>query len=206
VRLAYLRRVERPPHVPKPQLTFVHALHALHALPGYVPSPAETVITLFGERYAEVELDEAQRERQRARDRDELLAHASFVRALPPRALPLRAIDRPGLYLERILHELPWRVAPVAPRVLSLAGGAYEEVWTLNRTGLVAALRERGLGELAETYATYYGAGWRVFLSGEGVPDAVRAGVAALRAGIAIAEGAAPDAPVPLDPGVTLAP
>jgi hypothetical protein len=181
VRGAYLRRIARPLHLPKPQLTLVNTLHEL---PGYVPSPASTVRTLFGERYQAAALDAVGEAQQRERDRESLLAHREFLAAAP-----MRIIDRPVSYLGRILDELPWRVSPVAPRVLSLAGGGYDEVWTPNRTALVGMLRTRGFAPLAEAYEQYYLGAWRVVLGESGPEGAVRAGLEALRLGIEVAEG-----------------
>lgn len=181
VRVAYLRRVRDPLHLPKPQLTLVNALHEL---PGYVPSPASTVRTLFGEPYEGAAVDEAGEARQRERDRVSLLAHRDFLAAVA-----MRVIDRPGPYLARILDELPWRVSPVAPRVLSLAGGGYDEVWTPNRTALIGRLRARGFALLAEAYELYYLGAWRVFLGEAGPEEAVRAGLEVLRLGIEVAQG-----------------
>jgi hypothetical protein len=181
LRAGFLRRVPRPLHLPKPQLTLVAALHEL---PGYVPSPASTVVTLFGEPYEGAALGAEEQDAQRDRDGENLLAQRDFVEALP-----MRAIDRPGPYLRRILDELPWRVSPVAPRVLSVLGGTYEDVWSANRTMLVRALEARGQGALAEAYAGYYLAGWRVFRGDESaLLEAVRAGVRAMVLGQEVAQ------------------
>ncbi|MEX2229242.1 MAG: hypothetical protein WEB13_06330, partial [Dehalococcoidia bacterium] len=155
VERAFAARVAQPLHRPRPQLTFVSALHAL---PGYAPSPAGTVTTLAGEPYADAPLDEAQRAAQRVRDREQLLAHAAFLAELPR-----RAIDRPGHLIARLVEELAWRVSPTAPRVLSLGGDAYEDAWTMHRTALVRRLEAHGHAALARAYATYYLAGWDAF-------------------------------------------
>lgn len=178
---AYHARVVAPLHVPKPQLNI---LNMLEADADIVPSPASTVAVVFGEPYHELVLTEAQRGRQRARDREQLLASDAFIEALP-----LRAIDRPGVLLERLVSELSWRVSPVAPRALSVLGMAFEEAWSLNRTALVAALEARGVHALASAYARWYLGGWDTFLGGwEGGRGSalVRAGVEVLTLGRAL--------------------
>lgn len=184
---AYRRRVPAPLHVPKPQLVIANQLERDASI---LPSPAATVETLWGEAYREYALTEDEQAAQRARDRDELRhpAHLEFTKALP-----LRAIDRIGDRIVPLLGELNWRVSPVAPRVLEVAGVSYAEAWSLNRTRLVAALRERALVTLADCYQAYYLAGWRLFLEGaqgEAAGDVLRAGVEVVRLGARFAEGA----------------
>ena len=180
---AFRRRVPDALHVPKPQLVIANRLDRE---PGILPSPAATVTTLYGAPYQDRTLTEEEQAISRQRDRDELLAPRAFIAALPP-----RIIDRPGPYLEPLLSELNWRVSPVAPRVIELAGAPYVEAWSMNRTTLVAALIERGLIPLAEAYRAYYEAGWRRFLEGQGgapTREVLRAGVEVLRLGAAFAE------------------
>ncbi len=180
---AFRRRMPDALHIPKPQLVLANRLDRE---PGILPSPASTVTTLFGEPYEARILTEAEQALSRQRDRDELLAPRAYVEGLP-----LRIIDRPGPYLEPLLSELNWRVSPVAPRVIELAGVSYDETWSMNRTSLVAALIEAGQAELARAYRSYYEAGWRRFLDGEGdAPsrEVLRAGVEVMRLGIAFAE------------------
>ncbi|MCC6236491.1 MAG: hypothetical protein IT299_02830 [Dehalococcoidia bacterium] len=180
---AFRRRVPDPLHVPKPQLVLANRLDRE---PGILPSPAATVTTLYGEPYEDRTLTEEEQAVSLRRDREELLAPRAFIEALP-----LRVIDRPGPYLEPLLNELNWRVSPVAPRVVELAGTPYAETWSMNRTRLVSALIEAGQPSLAEAYRAYYEAGWRRYLEGEGgVPsrDVLRAGVEVMRLGAAFAE------------------
>ena len=174
---AYRQRVPRPLHIPKPQ--FVVA-NQLDALPDIMPSPAETVATLWGEPYHERLLTEEERAGQRARSREQLSVHDAFLEALP-----LRVIDRPGALSAALLGEMNWRLSPVAPRVLESLGVPYEVVWSLNRTALVGALEERGLHELAAAYAAYYLVGWDAFLAG---PEGRETGSAlpVLRAGVRV--------------------
>lgn len=190
VERAYDARVSLPLHRPKPQLTFVSALHALA---DYVPSPPATVLTLAGDAPPALTLDEATRAAQRVRDRENLLGNAAFLDALPR-----RAVDRPGALIERLVDELSWRVSPVAPRVLSLNGDAYEDVWSLNRSALVRRLEAAGREGLATAFVGYYLAGWRVFHATRGghgeraieaMRDALVSGTEVLRLGIAAAEG-----------------
>lgn len=179
---AFRRRVGQPLHVPKPQLSIVNTLRDL---PGYVESPAATVETLFGEPYRAADPSAEQAASVRDRDRESLRQHDEFLAALG-----LRAIDRPGPYLRRIFDELPWRVSPVAPRVLSASGGGYDEVWSANRTRLVAMLESRGFDALARAYVSYYEAAWRLLRDEDAaLRDAVQAGVAVIRLGGELAGG-----------------
>lgn len=186
---AYRRRVPHSLHVPKPQ--FVVANH-LDTQPSILPSPASTVATLFGAPYEDRRLTDEERAAQRARSREQLGIHAAFVEALP-----LRVIDRPGRLSAVIVGDLNWRISPVAPRVLECLGVPYEETWSLNRTALVRALEERGLDELARTYADYYLAGWEAFLGGEAGHEGgsalpvLRHGVRVIELGMAFAAGLA---------------
>ncbi len=183
---AYAARLPDPLHIPKPQLVIANRLERDA---GILPSPATTVRTLFGAPYEARSLTAEEQATSRVRDRAELLAHGGFLAALP-----LRVIDRPGPYLEPLLGELNWRVSPVAPRVLELAGAAYEDAWSMNRATLVAVLRALGrplLDALAGAYVAYYEAGWRRFRDGHGgaaTRETVRAGVEVVRLGAACAE------------------
>jgi hypothetical protein len=168
---AYTRRMPGALHVPKPQFV---VSNRLDQDPGILPSPGNTVETLYGEAYPARAITEEEQAVSRARDRELLEVNAAFLGPLP-----LRAIDRLGGHVSGLLGELNWRVSPVAPRVLELLGVPYGEAWSLNRTELVAALRERERGELADAYERYYLAGWRRFLEG----DAGSAGLEVLRQG-----------------------
>jgi hypothetical protein len=184
VRGAYERRVPGALHMPKPQLTFVDRLHRM---PGYVPSPRAAVRVVYGEDYPDYRLTDGEREDQRRRDRENLLVHGDWLAALP-----LRAIDSPGAVAARLVHESAWRVGPVAARVLSLDRMPYEQAWTLNRTRLIAELRARGFGAIADPFEAYYLRGWDMFLegaSGDGTLATLRAGAEAITAAAELAGG-----------------
>jgi hypothetical protein len=175
---AYRRRIPSALHLPKPQLVITNRLEQD---PTVLPSPASTVETLLGEPYASASLSEEQRAISLQRGRETLLQARDFARALP-----MRIIDRPGQHIAQLLGEIGWRVSPTAPRVLELLGAPYEEAWTLNRTELVHALRERGQDVLAEAYQAYYLAGWRRFVEGwetGAALDVLRHGAEVLRLG-----------------------
>ncbi len=176
---AYRRRIPEPLHVPKPQFVISNQLDAL---PDIAPSPAETVTTLWGEPYHSRTLTDEERATQRVRSREQLSVHGDFLDALPG-----RIIDRLGGLAAPLVGEVNWRVSPTAARVLEVLGVRYEEAWSLNRTGLVRALEERGLDELAQAYAAYYLAGWEAFLAG---PEGRESGSAlpVLRAGTRVVE------------------
>jgi hypothetical protein len=88
--------------------------------------------------------------------------------------LPDHVMDRPGKFLWQPLRDLSWRVAPTAPRVLSVLGAGFEESWGQNRTGLVRSLRARSQEAFADSYVSFYLEGWNFFLSGYRDADAAR--------------------------------
>ena len=98
--------------------------------------------------------------------------------------MPMQVMDRPGRYSWTSLRNLSWRVSPTGPRVLDLLGMHPDQAWSLNRTGVDAALRERGQGALADKLAEYYLSAWDYFLSDYQDTDAarrtIRAGAAAI--------------------------
>jgi hypothetical protein len=183
----YRRRAPAALHLPRPQLVLANRLEQDATI---LPSPAATVETLFGEPYVDHVLTEEEQAAQRARDREQLRrpSHIEFIDELP-----FRAIDRLGERLTPLHGELNWRVSPVAPRVLEVLGMAYAQAWSLNRTHLVAGLRERGLETLADAYESYYVAGWRLFIDGTESPaafDIFRAGIEVVRLGAEVAAAA----------------
>lgn len=159
-----------PLHVPRPQLVF---LDELEAMPGYLPSPAESVTTLFGTRYAGAAAD-AYRD---TRDAD--LARFDVDRLFVLEELPGKVVDRPGRALWNVIERLTWRVGPTGPRVLTQLGADPFTVWAMNRSAIVKELAERGGLDVAAAYVDYYGAGWRGFEDGFAdsgpAQDAIRA-------------------------------
>lgn len=177
----YGRRVPRPIHTPRPQ--FVN-LNQLLKDPRYSPTPEAVVQRLWGDPYPDAHWDE-QHERVLARDR--LMDQADT-----PAWLKLRVLDRPGVYLLPVLRDLNWRVSPVAPRVLLLKRLPCGDVWSWNRTQLVAQLLEAGETELARHYREFYLSAWQYFLSGyrdsAAARQAVRAGTCVLEMSVAVAQ------------------
>lgn len=72
-------------------------------------------------------------------------------------------LDNTGPHARSNIRHMNWRVSPVAPRVLSVLGLPTIEAWSLNRTQLIAALRDRDRSTLATAYTAYYESGWRCF-------------------------------------------
>lgn len=143
--------VTNPTHLPRPQLL---ALNTLEALPGYLPSPTPTVHTLFGEPfqgatradYAHVQTADAER----------FTADAEYVQ----RELPEKVIDRPGHHAWRAISLLAWRVSPAGPRLLTNLEMDPYDAWTLNRSGVIQELANRGHAPLAHACADFYLAAW----------------------------------------------
>ncbi len=164
VETLFLSQTVQPVHTPRPQLI---VLNAAERKPDWVDAPRSTVRVLHGEEYPQVEYSDSDRIRRGECDR--LLTDASYVRHVP-----LQIIDRPLRYLWEVMRALVWRVSPAGPRVLHISGVDTESAWSMNRTGVVDALREIGLDALAEPYTSFYLSAWRYFLSGYADTDAGR--------------------------------
>lgn len=153
-------------HLPRAQLSF---LNDLHAMPDVVILPAG-VRTLVG---AEPEATPHTPERIRVIDRQQLLALDAVLAGIP-RSL----MDRSGIDLFTLIRRLTWRVSPTPVRLLSVRGEDPREVWTWNRTRIVAALEHHGLAEVAAPYREWYETGWRLELGGWRDGAAMRACIA----------------------------
>ncbi len=179
---AYHAKVASPIHVPRPQLTI---LNNLLQDPDYIPSPKETVTTLYGDDYPSDDYKDERRLREIERQR--LLSHAAFLETIP-----LHVIDKPGVYLLAAMRGISWRVSPIGPRALTVLGADYEEAWSFNRTRIIPLLEELGESGLATAYRTFYLSAWDYFLSNYADSAAARAaviaGVNAMKESIALAE------------------
>ena len=143
-------------HTPRPQFV---VLDELERTPGYLASPANCVRTLFGPEYeAGTPADYA---RSRVADAERFAADARHVAG----ELAGRLIDRPGRLVWNVVSTLAWRVAPAAPRLLTLLGTNPYEAWSWNRTHLVEELLRQGCDAVAQAYADFYLAGWDGFTS-----------------------------------------
>ena len=166
--LGYTSKVGRPLHEPRPQLIVMNKMMA--ELDDFVLSPQATVKVLYGDCYPEGDYSDADRIRRGECGR--LIEDGSHVSRLP-----LQVVDRPGKYLWEMVRALVWRVSPTGPRVLHISGVETEEAWSLNRTGVVPALRDLGLGSLADSSAGFYVSGWEYFLSSYKDTDSGRAAI-----------------------------
>jgi hypothetical protein len=182
VEAAYLAEVPRPLHVPRPQLL---VLNSLLNDADFVQTPAEAITVLRGRHYPEGAPLEA--DRVRALDAKRLSGQAEYITRFP-----MHAVDKPAKYLREALRGIVWRVSPTGPRALHLLGASFAEVWTANRTRVVALLEELDEREFADRYTQFYLSGWDYFLSGCGDHDAGRrallAGIDVIRRGIEIAD------------------
>lgn len=163
----YRAKCPRPIHTPRPQLI---ALNGLMSKPTYMHSPPAAIEVLFGEScpapdYSQV--DELKRNKCQ-----DLLDHVDILERFPH-----RVVDRPGKYLAELFRDLSYRVSPVGPIVLHLAGLDPMTVWSMNRTQIAQVLKDVGQRGLAAVYVEYYLARWRWFLSDFNDFDSLRASV-----------------------------
>jgi len=175
-----------PLHVPRPQINLVNDLLQRE---DYLPSPSAIVETVFG--LPQKPGDYSDVERVRQQDRAALIEDAAEVKSMPK-----RAIDRPGVYMWDLLRGLSWRVSPIGSRLLSLSGADSELAWSMNRTRIAVALRERGFDQVTSHWEGFYESAWRYFLSsnldGTAGRDALRAAHAVLGTAGALAREMAP--------------
>ncbi len=178
----YFLKTEKPLHVPRPQLVI---LNRLLQEEDFIPTPKSVVSVLYGKDYPKP--DYSDQERMRAIDCNRLIEEENFLSEFP-----LKIIDRPSKYLWESLRAIVWHVSPVGSRVLSIKGISYEEVWTMNRTKIVAFLQELGEHQLAQDYTQFYISAWGYFLSDYSDTEAGRksllAGVNALSKAVEIAK------------------
>jgi len=160
----FMTRVPNASHLPRPQ---VLVLNDLERLPGYLPSPAPTVLTVYGAGYPVVSRSDYHD--TRTSDAQRFAADVQFVRE----ELPAKIIDRPGAHAWRMIAHLVWRVGPTGPRLLTHLGMHPYDAWSANRTTIVRELIARGCGEAARAYADFYLLGW------EGVRSEFNDGMAA---------------------------
>ncbi len=160
----YRRKCPQPIHTPRPQIMIVNDLLRK---PGYMHSPPDSVRVLFGEDCPAADYSAVDEIKQHKCQ--DLLNFADIIDRYP-----YRVFDRPDKYLAELLRDLSYRVSPVGPIVLHLAGIDPMTVWSMNRTRVTRALEDIGECDLAESYVGYFLARWRWFLSRGDDLDAVR--------------------------------
>jgi len=170
IEACFARRIPQPLHHPRLQLMVTNQL--MLERPGFVYAPQSTAVVLHGEPYPTDDYSDP--DSIRRHNAADLLERAEFVRRLP-----LLAIDRLGPHARDLLSQLVWRVSPVGPLALHLAGLGAEHAWSLNRTHVTAELRNLGLDTLADSYTAFYLSGWDCFLSGFADTNACRAAILA---------------------------
>ena len=178
----YRRKCPRPVHTPRPQII---NLNDMISKPGYMHSPPNTAKVLFGEGYPAPDysaVDEIKREKCQ-----DLFNFADILERFP-----YRVFDRPDKYLAELFRDLSYRVSPVGPIVLHLAGLDPMTAWSMNRTHVTRALEDIGECDLAESYVDYFLARWRWFLSDsedlDAVRDAVRVAIEVLECSESVAK------------------
>lgn len=170
IEACFEERIARPVHHPRLQLIVLNTIMA--DLEGFVLSPRSTVTVLHGEDYPEADYSDV--EAIRRFDAGDLIEKAAWMERMP-----LHLIDKPGIYAREGLRQLVWRVAPAGPLVLHISGLDTAHVWSVNRTRVTAALRDLGLGDLADAYRDFYLAAWDYFLSGFSDTNACRGAILA---------------------------
>jgi len=181
VETAFGAMIERPVHLPRPQLVI---LNDLLKDQDYCPSPRETVAVVYGRDYPEASGEQIAL--IPAVDRRGLTRDHEFLARFP-----LRVVDKPGLLIRDMLRQLSWRVGPTGPRALSALGVDPLEAWSGNRTRTVEALLALGKNDLAAAYLRFYVRSWDYFLSGyvdsAAGREAAGAGYAVIKLGAEIA-------------------
>ncbi len=182
VEAAFLSAVPAPLHTPRLQLL---VLNSVLNDEDFIQTPLKGITILYGRECPEGEPLAA--EKVRALDAKRLRGEEAFLARFP-----LQIIDKSARYNLAAMRTLAWRVSPTAPRVLSVLGRPFNEVWTANRTRLLTLLEERGEAELARQYGWFYLSGWDYFLSGYTDHAAARRSIAAgaevLRRGVELAK------------------
>ncbi len=179
----YRRKSPQPIHIPRPQIMI---MNTLLRRPGYMHSPPDSARILLGEDYPSADYS-AVDEIKRYKCHD-LLNFADILERFP-----YRVFDRPDKHLAELLRDLSFRVSPVGPIFLQLAGGDPMTVWSMNRTRVTRALEDIGEGSLATDYVGYFLARWRWFLSNgddlDALRDAVRTALKVLERSESVANG-----------------
>ncbi len=160
----YRRKCPRPLHTPRPQIMI---MNSLLRRPGYTHSPPATVEVLYGETSPAADYSAAD-EIKRYKCHD-LLNFADILERYP-----YRVFDRPDKHLAELLRDLSFRVSPVGPILLHLAGRDPLTDWSMNRTHVTRALEDIDERDLAGAYVGYFLARWRWFLSDGDDLDALR--------------------------------
>ncbi len=170
IEACFEERISRPVHHPRLQLIVMNRV--IEELEGFVYSPRSTVTVLHGEAYPEADYSDP--DAIRRFDASDLVEKAAWVDRMP-----LHVVDKPGIYAREALRQLVWRVAPAGPLALHISGLDTEHAWSLNRTRVTAALRDLGLGNLADAYRDFYLAAWEYYLSEFTDTNACRAAILA---------------------------
>jgi hypothetical protein len=168
-------RVTRPLHLPCPQIQLLRS-----RLEHYAPSYG--VQTLHGLPYEELAFGKPNHP---STDRAMLMEPQAFLTGLLDSVM-----DRHGKYMFDVLRQLSWRIGPTGSRILSVLGADFQTAWGGNRTQIYTRLKCFDQAELADHYAAFYLLAWDFFRSGyqntNAAREAVLAGVAVLKAGLAI--------------------
>ena len=159
----FLRECPDPLHVPRTQIVI---LNQAEQNPDWVPpSSVDEVRILLGSPTFE---KTPSKEMIREIDLSNLEKQAEVLRGLPQSVM-----DRTGLDYWNLLRRLSWQVSPAPFRLLSQIRDPYL-VWGWNRSRVVEELRAVEQRRLADSYESYYYAGWDAFETGFRDSDSMR--------------------------------
>ena len=142
-------------HLPRIQLV---TINHLKTLPEYVPPRLNDVRIVYGEPYISTILKPS---RIREIDYNHLIEIKETLNNLP-----MSLIDRSGLDNWVLIRRINWQVSPTPIRLLTqIIDTAPLEIWSWNRTKIVAELKDQGFEELIQNYKQFYLKGWEAFLA-----------------------------------------
>ena len=142
-------------HLPRTQLV---SIDHLETLPEYVPPRLKDIRKVYGEPVFPIPPHAS-----RIREID--FSHLGKIKKTLEN-LPMSLIDRSGLDYWIVIRRINWQVSPTPIRLLTqVIDTPPLEIWSWNRTKLVAELENNGFEELIQNYKEFYLKGWEAFLA-----------------------------------------
>lgn len=168
-------------HYPRPQIM---VLNKLMEMEGYLPSPYNTVRTVYGAEYPVS--DSETYKNIKDIDKNSIFSQKDFLQKIGD-----YLFDKPGQYLWTVIRSLSWRVGPIGSRILTLLRTDPFKAWSMSRSGIVNELHnKKETDTLADLYFDFYINAWTFFAekNTEAGLDSVKAGISAIQKSIEIAE------------------
>ncbi|MFX1508510.1 MAG: hypothetical protein ACFFDC_20710 [Promethearchaeota archaeon] len=142
-------------HLPRIQLVTVNHLKKL---PEYVPPRLSDVRIIYGEPEITVIPKPS---RIREIDFNHIMEIKETLNNLP-----MNLIDRSGLDYWVLIRKINWQVSPTPTRLLTqIIDTDPLEIWSWNRTKIIAELENHSFEELIHNYKQFYLKGWEAFLA-----------------------------------------